>query len=154
VSRARRAAGAGGALVLVVVALALAGCGSSSLSAGDLRKQAGDLCATASRQANRIPVPQTPSGGAGFVNRGIAVIRPELVKLRLLKPPKELADTWKQSISAYADMLGALESTSRSLRAGANPVEAIQDLQRKLEPLETKGNTAWQAMQIPACVST
>jgi hypothetical protein len=135
------------------VALAVAGCGSSQLSASDLRTNAMRLCATANQATGRIPSPKSPAGAGTFLKQGIAVMRPELASLEALSPPSDLAQVYGISTHAFAGKLHALDAAVRRLDRGADPVPAVQSLQRRLAPLESEENGAWQALQIPACLN-
>ena len=56
-------------------------------------------------------------------------------------------------MQATADELGALRATLRQLEAGGDPVSLIKALQRRLAPLESEANGAWQALEIPGCIN-
>lgn len=144
-------------LALSVVALSVvlltAGCGASELSDTQLRARAGVLCAVANRQTSAIATPHSPAGASAYLSRGIAVLRPELAGLRALKPPSDLAQVYAISITAFSHKLGALRSAMRHIKAGADPAGAFKALQRRLAPLETSENGAWEALQVPACLN-
>lgn len=137
----------------LAAALALGGCGSSALSASQLRSSATAICELARQRTNRIPDPSAPSGGKQFLARGIAALEPELAALRRLVPPADLAAELKLALSASADELGALQTTVAGLVRGGDPVVALGTLQRRLSPLETHGNAAWQGLGITACAA-
>ncbi len=133
----------------LLLAFALAGCGGSSLSASQLRAPATRICNLAARRTSAIPTPTMPGGGARFLTRGIAALRPELSQLRALSS----LGAYRQALDATAAELAALRSTLRGLRAGNDPVIAIKTLQLKLSPLEVRASEAWRALGIPACVN-
>lgn len=141
------------ALVTVLVVLGAGGCGSGSLSGTQLRSQATRACQTADGQTDRIPTPTSPDGGVAFLKRGIAALAPELVRLRALRPPSDLAQVYSTAISASSDELRALRATVRGLEADGDPVIAIKTLEQKLAPMESQASGAWQALEVPACVN-
>ncbi len=140
------------AVLAPLLAVLIAGCGSTELSDVQLRQRAAQLCSKANRTADRIATPTTPAAGIAFLDRGIAVFRPELAKLRAVRPPSDLASTYATSVSAFSHELDDLELTVRKLHAGEDPVAAMRLLERKLEPLEATENEAWSALQVPTCV--
>lgn len=135
------------------MAFVLAGCGSSQLSASDLRTEATRVCVTASQATSRIPNPKSPTDANAFLEQGIAVLRPELAGLKALSPPSDLAQVYGISLHAFSRKLGALDATVRGLDSGADPVTAVQSLQKRLTPLESEEDGAWTALQIPACLN-
>jgi hypothetical protein len=138
----------------VLTALLVSGCGSKPLSSGELHSRATQLCLQAGSQTDRIRTPASPPGTVAFLQRGIAVMTPELAKLRALRPARgDVADVYSTSVHTFSEKLRALERTVRELNSGEDPVLAIKGLQRKLKPLESQENGAWQALQIPACQS-
>jgi hypothetical protein len=139
------------AVLAPLLAVLIVGCGSTELSDVQLRKRAALVCSTANRQADRIATPPTPAAGIAFLDRGIAVFKPELARLRTLRPPSDLASDYRTSVGAFSQELGELELTVRKLRAGEDPVAAMRLLERWLEPLEATQNQAWNALQVPAC---
>jgi hypothetical protein len=144
------------ALVLgALIALAVAGCGSGSrLSARQLRLQANAICSQANRRTARIPTPRGAAGTAQFLNRGIRVFTPELVKLRRLDPPNEdVADVYRTSLQAFSQKLSALKQALRELDHGVSPVTAMTELARRLTPIESSEDAAWRALEVPACLN-
>ena len=139
--------------VVVAVVVALSGCGSSSLSNNQLHMQATRICALASLRTNRVPTPASPAASAAFLERGAAALTPELVGLRQLHPPSDVADVYTATISTFAQKIVALKGTAHDIARGADPVKAMQQLQQKLGPLESQENGGWQALQLPACAS-
>lgn len=141
------AAGAGAAL-----AVAVAACGSSSLSDTQLRSSASQICTTADRSAAQIPSPTRPSEGAAYLNRGLAVLTPELTRLQGLHAPGDLAGDYRTALDAAASELAALRSAVKGLKSGDDPVVEIKSLQRKLAPLEKRADDAWRSAEVDACV--
>jgi hypothetical protein len=137
----------------LAAALAAAGCGGGSLSTPQLRSDATRVCSLADRQTGGIPTPRSPADGAAFLKRGIAVLRPELVRLRGLRPPVEAADVYDTSLTMFARKVTTLDATVHELGAGADPVAAFHSLQRRLAPIEVQENDAWRALEIPACMN-
>jgi hypothetical protein len=135
-----------------LLAVLVVGCGSAELSDVQLRQRATELCSTANRQTDRIATPPTPSAGVGFLDRGIVVFRSELARLRMLRPPSDLAPAYHTSVGAFSEELSDLESSARKLRAGADPVAQFRLLERELAPLEATENRAWSTLRVPACV--
>jgi hypothetical protein len=141
---------------IVALALAAGGCGggSPSLSARQLRTGASRACTVATQRLNRIPTPQLPSEGAGFVRRGIAALKPEVAALAALHPEGEMEPHFRRAETATEQELKALQSMLTGLKAGNDPIVAIKTLQTQLAPLEKQASAAWQALKIPACAGT
>jgi hypothetical protein len=140
--------------VLGAVVAALAGCGGSTeLSDKQLRLHATRVCSIANRQSGRIKTPSQPSGGATFLDRGIAVLAPEYRQLRALRPPGDLAQVYNISLSALSGKLTAMKSAVKHLKHGGDPVIAMKTLQQQLGPLESSEDGAWQALEVPACLN-
>jgi hypothetical protein len=137
--------------VAAAAALAIAGCGSSSPSDNQLRAQATSICSHANRVIGRITTPSAASGGASFLQQGIASLKPELQQLRQMTAPQDSADVWSTAVRSLSGELAELESTAARINAGADPVSAFKSLQRRIAPLERQADSAWQALQIPAC---
>jgi hypothetical protein len=140
-------------VVAAAAALSLAGCGGSSLSASELRSQATRVCNSARTQTNRIPTPTSPATGAAFISRGLAVLQAELSVLRRLQPPRDLGQVYSTAVGAFQQEVATLQSTSRDLKAGRDPITSIRALQGQLAPLESQGDGAWRALEIPACLN-
>jgi hypothetical protein len=133
--------------------LGLSGCGSKPLSSSQLVTQGTRVCARAGQLTDVIAVPHTPAGTAAFLRRGIAVLTPELVALKALRPPTDVADVYSTAIDSFSQKLAALKATLHDLNRGQDPVAALQGLQRRLAPIESSENGAWQALQLPACLN-
>ena len=144
-----------GSLVLLAAGLAIAGCGGSSppLSMSALRSDATRVCTTTNAQMRAIPTPRAPAGAAAFLDRGISILRPELAQLRTLKPTDDVAQVYGISLAVFSHKLRALTTTVHNIDSGGDPVKELQALQRRLAPLESSENGAWQALQIPACLN-
>ncbi len=141
-----------GAVLAPLLAVLVAGCGSAELSDVQLRNRATRLCSIANRQADRIVTPATPSAAIAYLDRGIAVFRPELARLRKIRPPSDLATVYRTSVGAFSQQLSELELTVRKLHGGADPVSAMRTLERHLAPLEATEDRAWTSLDVPACV--
>jgi hypothetical protein len=141
------------AAVAALAALVLAGCGSSRLSPDELRAQASQLCNRAQTQTDRIATPLSPDGAAAFVQKGIAVMEPELRHLRALRPPQELASVYAAGTGALAAQIATLKAAVATIDRGDSPVTATKALGQKLAPLRTRADAAWRALQVPACLS-
>lgn len=141
------------AVLGAVLALAAAGCGSSSLSDTQLRSSASRICTTADQRAGQIPTPSRPAAAAAYLNRGVAVLAPELTKLHGLHPSSDLAGDYRTAVDAAAAELAALRSAVKGLKAGDDPVVAIKTLQHQLAPLEARADNAWRSVDVDACVS-
>ena len=118
---------------------------------GELRSRATHLCELAGVQTDRIVPPGTPGATITYLRRGAAILTPELKQLRTLQPPTEVADVYSTAMIAFSQKLGALTDAVHRLGRGTDPVAGLQVLQRRLGPLESEENGAWQALQIPAC---
>lgn len=140
--------------IAAAAAIAAGGCGGAappSLIA--LRTQANRICSDASRQIGRIATPRSEAGGEAFLRRGIVALAPEHRQLRSLAAPSEAADVYRAGVGALSGELGALRETAHALAKQADPVIAFRTLQQRLVPLESQADDAWQALQIPACMS-
>jgi hypothetical protein len=135
-------------------AIVLAGCGGgSTLSSSQLQTQATSICSLASSRTSRIPTPSTPDGSAAFLQAGIVALTPELTQLRALRPPDDVASVYTATVSSFAERLHDMQGAVSDLSRGDDPVSTMQDLARKLEPLESNENGGWQALQLPACLN-
>jgi hypothetical protein len=141
----------------VVVALALAavvaGCGESTLTGRQLRAGATQACRLAQRSTARIATPTMPAGGTAFLTQGITVMTPELVALHRLRAPGNLSGDYRAAMQTVADELARLNSTVRALRAGNDPVAAIETLQQQLAPIEARAADVWHALGLAVCQS-
>jgi hypothetical protein len=140
-----------GLVGVLAAALTAAGCGTSTLSAAQLRSDATKTCDLARQRTERIATPSTPGGGISFLSRGIAALAPQQSTLQALHPPSDLAGNYRSALDASQKQLTALRSALTDLKAGSDPVTAVKSLQRKLSPLEAKGDAAWHSLGIPAC---
>jgi hypothetical protein len=131
----------------------LAACGSDRLSAAGLRTRASGVCDAARKQTNLIPPPGSPAQAAVFLRRGIAFLKPELTGLKALSPPSDEAQVYVTALDAFSHKLAALVQTLNELTGGADPVNAIKQLQQRLSPIEAAENGAWQALEIPSCLN-
>jgi hypothetical protein len=139
---------------VAVLAAGTAGCGSTPPpSLIQLRVQATRICATASRQIGRIATPPSEAGGEAFLERGVAVLAPELRRLRRLTAPSEADDVYRAALSALSEQVDALRQATRALERQEDPVVAFKALQQRLGPLETQADGAWQALEVPTCMS-
>lgn len=138
----------------VVAVLIVSGCGGSGeLSERQLRTRATRACSLATRQSDRIATPRTPAGGAAFVSKGIAVLEPEYRQLRALRPPSDLKQVYDISLTAFSHKLESMRSALTHLRHGGDPVILMKTLQQRLAPLDSSEDGAWQALEIPACLT-
>ena len=143
----RRASGL--AALGLIAAVALAACGNSSLTPAQVRARAGRICINAANHLDAIRAPTAASGAQTFVRRGIAVLAPEVRRLRALQTRGPVAG----AVRALDGELAALRGTLTGLRSGNDPVVAFKTLQRQLAPLELRVNAAWRTLRIPVCVS-
>lgn len=144
-----RLAAAAAALALLL----LAGCGGGKLSTKQLRARASSVCKVAARKTGRIPTPTDPAAGAPFLKRGIAALSPEVAALGRLKPPADVANVYENSVHGLEQQLELAARTLRHLKAGDDPVAAMQSLQRGLTPIESTVDGGWRALEIPACIN-
>ena len=138
------------------LALALAGCagcGTTPLSLTQLRSSATQVCQQATKRAQRIPNPASPEAADAFLRRGIGVLRSEFAGLRALRPPNNLADTYRASLDDLSEQVRLLREADQHLAAGADPVMAVRRLQAQLAPLESRADANWRSLEIPACAS-
>jgi hypothetical protein len=142
-------------VAMLALALATAGCGgSSSMSARQLRANAGRVCAVAAERLNRIPTPQVPSDLTAFLRRGIAALNLELAALSAMHPSGELGVHFRAARTATELELKVLQSSLKGLKAGNDPIVAVKTLQAQLAPLEKHAGAAWRALGVPACADT
>ena len=141
------------AALAALAAVMLGGCGGSSLSNDQLRSQATRLCNLAESQTDRAATPSSPTEMTGFLEKGIAVMKPELVQLRALHPTQDLTPVYATATAALAQQLAALQRAEATIQRGDNPVTATKALGQKLAPLRMEADGAWQALQLPACLS-
>lgn len=141
-------------LSVALATLALAGCGSSGpLSPTQLRTDATRVCAQANQRSDQIATPSSPSGSLPFLQSGISVLRPELTSLRSLKAPSPLSHVYGVSLSAFSRELSDLERTAHGMASGSgDPASAMETLQARLAPLETRADRAWKRLDISACL--
>jgi hypothetical protein len=118
-----------------------------------LRQQAGAICSHADRKIGKIPTPSSPAAGSSFLKQGIAALDPELEQLKGLVPPQDETVVYQSAIKSLSGELGALHSATAKLDQGADPVATFRQLEATLAPLETDADNAWQALEIPACLS-
>ena len=138
-----------------VLALGLGGCGATRpqpLSSLQLRAQAGAICSAASAAANAIPAPGW-SDAPRFLARGLAVLRPELVRLRSLHPTGAAETTYRLALSSFNAELDAIARARVRLAHGGDPVLTVRRLQHELAPSEASARRAWQALGIPTCLA-
>ncbi len=132
----------------------MAGCGGSATpSVLQLRARATRICSLASLDAERISTPRTESGGQAFLKNGIAVIGPELRRLRALGAPKDVAEVYGAAVADLGAELAAIRRTIHALAQQQDPVIAFKALQQRLAPLESQATDDWQALEVPACVN-
>jgi len=134
--------------------LALAACGSDSLSADQLRSQAGAICARATRALDRIPMPGAPDQAGRFLAEGLAHLRPAAAQLGALKAPPELRGQYDRAARLAGEEVALLARHDRAVTGGEDPADAFRQLAAALQPLTTEENAYWRALQIPACVRT
>jgi len=142
------------AAALALSPLALSACGSDSLSADQLRAQAGAICARAARAADAIPMPASPDRGGSFLAQGLARLRPAAAQLRALKPPQELRGQYDRAARLADQEVALIGRRARAIAGGEDPADAFRQLAAALAPLTNEENAYWRALQIPACVRT
>lgn len=135
------------------VVMAVAGCGSPPLSDIQLDARAGAICTRAERQLTAVVTPAGAAGGKAFLVRGIAALDPAVGRLKALKPPADESDVYQTGVSALSGEVAAMRKAVRAIEHGQDTVLTFRGLQSELTPLESQGNAAWNALQIPACLS-
>ena len=138
---------------VLLAAILVAGCGGSSLSNGQLHTDVTRICSLTTVRTNRIPTPDSPAASATFLDRGIAALTPELEGLQALHPSGDDANVYRSTVNTFAEKVRALKDAERGIDRGDDPVRTLQELQRKLGPLESQENGGWDALQLPACES-
>jgi hypothetical protein len=142
------------ALAGTLVALTLAACGAPSPTLTRLRNEASNICFLEDRRLDAIQAPSTSSGAAAFLRSGLSVLSPELSQLRGLHAPSDTATVYQAAITALAEEVRAIKYTIAALDQGLDPAIAMRDLRRALTPFESAQDGAWQALGVPACVTT
>jgi len=138
---------------VVIVAVALVGCGSAPLSLIQLRNRAGAICRAADRRLEVIRPPVAPAGTRSFLAAGLAAMTPEVRRLGRLSAPTEVRDVYQDAVQSMTAEVSALRGAVAALHGGAGSVSTVKALQRRLGPLENQADGAWQALEVPACVS-
>lgn len=140
-------------LAPLACAAVLSACGGHpAMSSEQLRERAGAICTTASQAADAIPAPGYGDVGR-FLDRGVAVLAPELGALRTLRPGGRARTTYTGALNSFAAELAALDRARARLRAGGDPVAVVERLQRELAGPETSARRAWAALGIKACLA-
>ena len=88
-----------------------------------------------------------------FLQRGVAVFTPELRQLRGLRAPSELASTYSTAMNALARKLTAVNAAITGINKGADPLDTLRTLERRLSPIESREDAAWHALGVPACLN-
>lgn len=142
------------ALAAPAVLLAVfAGCGGGErLSAGDLRTQAGAICAKERKATAGVPIPASPRGIVRFLDEGTAAIGPRVEDLARLRPPEELDAVYRNAVALAARQQRQALAALRVTRRGGDPVLALQSLARSTAPLARQEDQAWRVLRIPQCV--
>jgi len=141
------------AVLALLAAVGVIGCGTATpISSAQLRDRAGAICSTASAAANAIPGPSI-TGMPAFLDRGVAVLSPELTALRTLHPMGVSGVTYRQALASFDAELLALGRARARLRAGGDPIVTTRRLQHELAGPEASARRAWQALGIPACLA-
>jgi hypothetical protein len=148
-----RRAAATVAPLLAVLALVLAGCGTTTLTAAQMRTQAGRICAHAAERAARIPAPATPDASERFLRAGLGAMRPAAEGLRALKPPDEMRESYGQAVALNAKALASVARQEHAIARGEDAPTAFRRLQAELDPIVRVEDATWRALQIPACVT-
>ena len=139
--------------LLVVLLLTLpSGCGASSPPSAQLHDQATRICQPATRRLKRIPTPR-PGDYEGFLRHGLAVLQPQLARLRSLRPQGDERDVFAGALDALSQEITAVKGAAQSLGRHQDPRLVFAALERRLSPLEAQADAAWRALQIPACLS-
>lgn len=131
---------------------AVTGCGSVSASVIDLRRDAGTICRHTNKAFN--PLPALPRQGdlEAFLRAGIARLRTELAKLRRVGPPHNVADVYQAALAAVGQEVDVLNGTVQTIHRGEDPATAFKELGQQLRPLQSQADSAWSALEIPACL--
>jgi hypothetical protein len=150
--RPRRPVALAALLAACALAAGIAGCGDGSLSAGDLRTQAGAICARSSGAAAAVALPGSEDGGAAFLHAGVARLRPALTALNELAPPGDMREGYEQALHVRGQELALVAQSERAIARGADAVTTFRSLQTQLTPLENLEDATWRALQVPGCV--
>jgi hypothetical protein len=142
----------GAVAVLVLFVLLLRGCGDDSLSAKELRSQAGEICARANAVTDRVAVPNAQAGGERFLREGLAQLAPASERLAALKPPSELRDDYEQAVTLMRQEVSAIRRAAVSIRSGGEVIDTFSALQQRLSGIVNVENSTWETLDIPACI--
>jgi hypothetical protein len=139
-------------VAILLIVLLVRGCGDDTLSAEQLRAQAGAICAATTRATDRIAVPNEPAGGARFLGEAVAELRPALVRLRALKPPQELSADYDRALRLAAREVALIWRHQQLIERGEDTIATFRALQRALGPVVVVENETWRALDVEACV--
>lgn len=142
----------GAVVVLVLFVLLLRGCGDDTLSAKELRSQAGEICARANAVTDRVAVPNAQSGGERFLREGLAQLAPASERLAALKPPAELRDDYEQAVTLIRQEVALIRRAAASIRSGGDVIDTFSGLQQRLSGVVNVENSTWETLDIQACV--
>ena len=142
-----------GPVALLAGATLVAGCGSTPLSVTQLRNSATQICESATRQAGRIPSPSSPSRSVAFLRSGARIMSYELRGLRALRPPGSLSALYASTVRDFSQQLNFVEQSVQQMAHGEDPVITVKLLQGQLGPIESKEQTEWDGLGVPACTA-
>lgn len=138
-------------LAAIALLLGLGGCGDGSLSASQLRAEAGAICARAAAATDRIALPSTPDQGDRFLQQGLAQLRPAAAQLGRLKAPTELRRRYDRAVQLAGQEIRLIARREREIARGEDAVGTFRALEAALDPLTREENAYWRGLRVPAC---
>jgi hypothetical protein len=81
------------------------------------------------------------------------VLEPELRRLRRLHADSEDRPVYGNALATLGQEVAELRRAVGALDRHQDPALALAALQRRLTPLEAEANSAWRALQVPACLN-
>jgi hypothetical protein len=139
-------------LLLLLSAALLTGCGGgASAASSQLQTRATRICTAANRRLQ--PIKPTAGRYEAFLQDGLTVLGPELQRLEAVHTGAADNAVYTGALDALGREITELRRALARLDRHQDPALAFAALQRRLTPLESQANAAWQALQIPACVS-
>jgi hypothetical protein len=91
--------------------------------------------------------------GAQFLRKGAAVLAAELRALRTLGPPSDLAARYNATVAEFGATVADVRTAIADIQHRGDAPGAFRVLELELAPILTREDSAWRALQIPACVS-
>lgn len=138
--------------VPVTAALLLAtGCGDEALTRADYVKQADAICKDYKQRLGKIGNPKSIKDVGRLADETKPLVEEELVKLRELKAPDEIADDAAAAYDAIDKQLPKIDELKAA--AKANDVAKIQSIATSAAKLDQEKNAKAKAIGLKVCGS-